>query len=77
MIAAFNVIGAIYTLGDFNLSWAKLAGVRLPDGKITVGQFASQDSFYQREGLSVLNIQGLIESTHVFFAQAIRTLPRC
>lgn len=77
MIAAFNVIGAIYTLGDFNLSWAKLAWVRLPDWEIAIGKFALEGGFDRREALVVLNVQGLVETSHVFFAQAIGTLPRC
>ena len=77
IVAALNAVCSVDQLRDLDLRGAKFLRVGLPNGKIAVRKFTLEGGFNRREALVVLDIQGLVETTYVFFAQAIRTFPRC
>ena len=77
IVAALDAVCAVNQLRDFDLRGSKFLRIGLPDGEITIGQFALECGFDRREALVVLDIQGLVETTHIFFAQAIGALPCC
>ena len=77
VVTALNAVCSVDQFRDLDLKGSKFLRVGLPDWEISIGKFALEGSFDHREALVVLDIQGLVETTHIFFAQAIRTFPRC
>ena len=77
IVAAFNAVCSVDQFRDFDLRGAKFLRVGLPNGKIAVRKFALEGGFNRCEALVVLDLQSLVETPHVFFTQAISTLPRC
>ena len=77
VVAALNAVCSVDHFRDLDLRGSKLLRVRLPDWEISIGKFALECSFNRCKALVVLDIQGLVETSHIFFAQAIGALPCC
>lgn len=77
VVTALNAVCSVDQFRDLDLRGSKFLRVGLPDGEIAIGQFTLESSFDRCEALVVLDVQGLVETSYIFVAKAIRTLPRC
>ena len=77
VVTALNSVCSVDQFRDLDLRGSKFLRIGLPDGEIAIRKLSLEGGFDRREALVVLNVQGLVETSHVFFAQAIRTFPRC
>ena len=71
VVAALNAVCSVDHFRDLDLRGSKLLRIGLPDGEIAIGKFALECSFDRCKAFVVLDIQGLVETSHIFFAQAI------
>ena len=77
VVTALNAVCSVDQFRDLDLRGSKFLRIGLPDREIAIGKFALECSFDRCKALVVLDVQGLVETSHIFFTQAISTLPRC
>lgn len=77
VVTALNAVCSVDQFRDLDLRGSKFLRIGLPDWEISIGKFALECSFDRCKALVVLDVQGLVETSHIFFAQAIGTLPCC